>query len=128
MKKALTIGFALVFGLCFAHAAFAADEAAIKSNVDQIVAGINEGKVPSDYKPNDYAPYVFVMDRKGMLLVHPKLKGQSLNTEQYRKVYQALSKAVPEGVWVEYEWSGCNKKSYVKTTDNGLIVGSGYSE
>ncbi len=128
MKKALTIGFVLVFGLYFASAALAADEAAIQSNVDQIVTGINGGAAPTDYKADAYDPYVFAMEKEGMLLVHPKLQGQSLNTEQYKPVYGAVSKSVPEGVWVEYEWSGSMKKSYVRTTDGGLIVGSGYSK
>ena len=128
MKKALLIGFVLVFGLYLASAALAADEAAIKSNVDQIVEGINGGKAPTDFNAGDYDPYVFIMEQEGTMLVHPKLMGKSLNTEEYKPVYDALIQSTPEGTWVEYEWQGAGKKSYVRTTDGGLIVGSGYTK
>jgi hypothetical protein len=128
MKKATMICLALVFGICLATGAMAADEAAIQGNVDGIVAGIDGGKAATDYNAGDYDPYVFVMEKDGMLLVHPKLQGQSLNSEKYQPVYDALIKSQPEGVWVEYEWGGSMKKSYVRTTQSGLIVGSGYTK
>jgi hypothetical protein len=114
--------------VCFlATGVLAADKAAIKKNVDGIVAGIDGGKMATDFKANDYTPYVFIMEEGGMLLVHPSLAGQSLK-EKAGPVYDAVAKATAEGVWVDYEWKGKHKHSYVKKTHSGLIVGSGYSE
>ncbi len=120
--------FIMIFGLFTASAILAADEAAIAANVDGIVEGINGGKSPTDYKANDFDPYVFIMEEDGALLVHPTLQGQSLGEEKYAPVYEALIQATPEGVWVDYEWGGGPKKSYVRKTESGLIVGSGYSK
>jgi hypothetical protein len=128
MKRSMIIMFVLVFGVCLAAGAMAADEAAIQGNVDGIVEGINGGKAASEYNAGDYDPYVFIMEKEGMLVVHPKLQGQSLNTDKFKPVYDAVAQSVPEGVWVEYEWGGAMKKSYVRTTDSGLIVGSGYTK
>ena len=128
MKKALTICLATVIGICLCTGAMAADEAAIKANVDGIVAGIDGGKAATDYNAGDYDPYVFIMEENGMLLVHPTLEGQSLNTEKFKPVYDALIQSMPEGVWVDYEWGGSMKRSYVRTTADGLIVGSGYTK
>ena len=67
------------------------------------------------------------MEAGGNLIVHPTLAGQSLK-EKAAPVYDAVAKATPEGTWVDYEWQGKMKHSYVKTTKSGLIVGSGYSD
>lgn len=128
MKKLIMVGFVMVFGLFMASASLAADEAAIAANVDGIVESINGGKAPTDYNANDFDPYIYIMEEDGMLLVHPTLQGQSLGDEKYAPVYEAVIKATPEGVWVEYEWGGGPKKSYVRKTEGGLIVGSGYSK
>jgi hypothetical protein len=56
------------------------------------------------------------------------LQGKSLNTDKFKPVYDALIKATPDGVWVEYTWQDAQKKSYVRKTAGGLIVGSGYTK
>ncbi len=128
MKNAIQVCFGLILGLCLAGAAFAADEAAIKANVDGVATGIDGGEDPAGFKAGDYDPYVFVMEADGGVIVHPSLQGKSLNTDKFRPVYDALVKATPGGVWVEYEWQGAQKKSYVRETAGGLIVGSGYTK
>ncbi len=126
MKKLMMICFVMVFGLFMASGSLAADRDAIKANVDGIVEAINEGKAPTDYKPDDVDPYAFIMEEDGKLLVHPTLQGQSLAEEKYAPVYNALIQATEDGVWVQYEWGGSLKNSYVRKTEDGLIVGSGY--
>lgn len=128
MKRAIEIGFVLLFGFFLASGSFAADEAAIKGSVDGVTAGIDAGKAAAEYKSGDYDPYVFVMEEGGMLVVHPSLQGQSLNTDKFQPVYTAVAQATADGVWVEYTWKGDQKKSYVRKTAGGLIVGSGYTK
>lgn len=128
MKKLMMVCFVALFGLFIASAALAADEAAIAANVDGVVEAINGGKAPAEFKPDEFDPYVYIMEENGMLLVHPKLQGQSLGDEQYKPVYEAIIQATPEGVWVDYDWAGGPKKAYVKKTQGGLIVGSGYAK
>ncbi|WP_286820017.1 cache domain-containing protein [Desulfobacter sp. UBA2225] len=128
MKKALTICLAMVIGIWLSTGAMAADESAIKGNVDAIVSGIDGGKAPTEYKPGDYDPYVFIMERNGTMVVHPTKEGQSLNTEEFKPVYDALVQSTSDGIWVEYQWGGADKKTYVRTTAGGLIVGSGYTK
>jgi len=128
MKKALTICLVMVIGICLFAGTRAAHEGAIKVNVKGIVAGIDGGKAPTDYKPGDYDPYVFIMEKGGTMVVHPTKQGHSLNTDKFKLVYDALVQSTPEGVWVKYEWAGAGKKTYVRTTAGGLIVGSGYTK
>jgi fibronectin type 3 domain-containing protein len=108
-----------------ATGSFAADKDAIKKNVDGIVAGIDGGKDAKSYNANDFDPYAFIMEKDGMLVVHPSLAGSSLK-EKAPPAYEAVIKSTPAGTWVQYEWKGKMKNSYVKTTKSGLIVGSGY--
>jgi hypothetical protein len=128
MKKLMMICLAMVFGLFMASASFAADEAKVAGNVDSIVEQIDGGKAPAEFKAEDYDPYIYIMEEGGMLLVHPTLQGQSLGEEQYKPVYEAITKATRDGVWVEYEWAGGPKKAYVRQTEGGLIVGSGFAK
>jgi hypothetical protein len=126
MRKVVVL--LLIAGLCLVTGAFAADpekDKAIKETVDGIVGEIDGGKKAEEYKADDYDPYVFIMQEDGMLVVHPKLQGESLK-EKAGPVYEELIKATPEGVWVDYEWQGAQKHSYVRKTGGGLIVGSGY--
>lgn len=126
MKRvSVVLAFLMVFVLSVA--VFAADKAAISKNVDDIVVAIDGGKAATDFKAGDYDPYIFVMEEAGKLLVHPSLTGESLK-EKAAPVYDALTKATPEGVWVDYEWQGKKKHTYAKKTKSGLTVGSGYSE
>jgi hypothetical protein len=114
-------------GLCLAGTATAVDKPAIQNNVDGIVESINQGENAESFNPNDYDPYVFIMEKDGNLLVHPELAGKSLK-EAAEPVYDALMHSTAEGTWVDYVWKEQQKHSYVRTTGNGLIVGSGYTE
>ena len=105
--------------------AWAVDKDAISKNVDTIVAAIDGGKDAASYKADAFTPYAFILEEGGKLLVHPSLTGESLK-EKAPPVYEALTKATPEGVWVEYEWKGKTKHTYAKKTKNNLIVASGY--
>jgi hypothetical protein len=105
--------------------AWAVDKDAISKNVNTIVAAIDGGKDAASYKADAFTPYAFILEEGGKLLVHPSLTGESLK-EKAPPVYEALTKATPEGVWVEYEWKGKTKHTYAKKTKNNLIVGSGY--
>ena len=129
MKRVAIISFVLMVGVCLAAGAFAADKAAIKKQVDDIVMAINGGKTADDFKSaaQNEPHYVFIMEKEGKLLVHPSLAGQSLK-EKAEPVYNECAKATADGVWVDYEWKGEQKHTYVRTTESGLIVGSGYSE
>jgi len=130
MRRLLLVCLALAVCLSMTVIAFsAADREAIQSNVDQVVAGLNQGNPVEQYQaeatktPN----YVFIMEEDGNMLVHPTLAGQSLK-DSAEPVYNELGKATPEGTWVDYEWEGKQKHTYVRETNEGLIVGSGYSE
>jgi signal transduction histidine kinase len=127
MKKIAILAAVFTFGLCLAVNALAADKGAIQKNVDGIVGEIDGGKAAADFNANDYDPYAFIMEESGNLIVHPSLAGQSLK-EKAAPVYDAIIQATPEGTWVDYEWKGAMKHSYVKKTGDGLIVGSGYSD
>jgi len=105
--------------------AWAVDKDAISKNVDTIVAAVDGGKDAASYKADAFTPYAFILEEGGKLIVHPSLAGESLK-EKAPPVYEALTKATPEGVWVEYEWKGKTKHTYAKKTKNNLIVGSGY--
>jgi hypothetical protein len=128
MKRLLVVGLVLCMGIFLASVCVAADRDAIKSQVDEVVVAINGGDAPdkfADAAKKD--PYVFIMEASGMMLVHPSLVGKSLK-ESAEPVYSSLLNATADGVWVDYEWQGKQKHSYVRKTDGGLIVGSGYSE
>lgn len=120
-----TVVLSLLLVLCFATTSFAVDEAAISKNVDTIVMAIESGTSVTDFAPNAYDPYAFIMGTDGKMLVHPSLSGESL-AEKAPPVFEALSVATPEGVWVEYEWQGKIKHTYARKTNTDLIVGSGY--
>ena len=129
MKRVAIISLTLIMGLCLATGAFAADKAAIKKQVDDIVVAIDGGKMAKDFTSaaQNKPSYVFIMEEGGMLLVHPSLVGQSLK-EKAEPVYNECAKATAAGVWVDYEWKEKQKHTYVRKTKGGLIVGSGYSE
>ena len=97
----------------------------ISKNVDTIVSQIESGIDVTTIKPDSVAPYAFIMEEDGKMLVHPTLSGKSMKKTAL-PIYTALMKANPEGVWVEYEWKGKMKHTYAKRTKNNLIVGSGY--
>jgi hypothetical protein len=127
MKRATIISLALILGLCLVAGAFAADKDAIKKQVDEIVVSIDSGKKAQDFKDaaQNKPSYVFIMKDGGQMLVHPSLVGQSLK-DKALPVYNECSKATADGTWVNYEWKGKEKNTYVRKTKDGLIVGSGY--
>ncbi len=127
MKRATIISLALILGFCLVAGAFAADKDAIQKQVDEIVVSIDSGKKADDFKDaaQNKPNYVFIMEEGGQMLVHPSLVGQSLK-DKAEPVYNECSKATTDGTWVEYEWQGKQKNTYVRKTKDGLIVGSGY--
>jgi hypothetical protein len=127
MKRVAIISLTLIIGLSLATGAFAADEAAIKKQVDDIVVAIDGGKMATDFASaaQNKPYYVFIMEEGGMLLVHPSLTGQSLK-EKAEPVYNECAKATADGIWVGYVWKEKQKHTYVRKTSSGLIVGSGY--
>jgi signal transduction histidine kinase len=129
MKRVAIISLALIFGICLATGAFAADKDAIKKQVDDIVVAIDGGKTAADFSSaaQNKPSYVFIMEEGGNLLVHPSLVGQSLK-DKAEPVYNECAKATADGVWVGYVWKEKQKHTYVRKTNSGLIVGSGYSE
>jgi hypothetical protein len=129
MKRITVISLTLIIGLCLATGAFAADKAAIKKQVDDIVVAIDGGKTAEDFTSaaQNKPYYVFIMEEDGMLLVHPSLVGKSLK-EKAEPVYNECAKATADGIWVDYVWKEKQKHTYVRKTKSGLIVGSGYSE
>ena len=129
MKRVTIICFALIVGLCLTTGAFAADKTAIKKQVDDIVMAIDGGKTAEDFKSaaQNKPHYVFIMEKEGMLLVHPSLTGQSLKVKA-EPVYNECAKATADGVWVDYVWKDKQKHTYVRKCKSGIIVGSGYSE
>jgi signal transduction histidine kinase len=124
MKRLLVL-IAMVALSLLATQSFAADREAISKNVDTMVAAIDGGKAATDFAPDTYTPYAFIMDANGMLLVHPKLAGKDLK-EVAKPIYDALQAATPAGVWVQYQWDGKEKNTYAKKTKNNLTVASGY--
>ena len=129
MKRIAIISLILIFSLCLAAGAFAADKAAIKKQVDDIVVAIDGGKMAKDFTSaaQNKPSYVFIMEEGGMLLVHPSLVGKSLK-EKAEPVYNECAKATADGVWVGYVWKEKQKHTYVRKCKSGIIVGSGYSE
>jgi len=143
MKKNAILSLALTVCFCIASGAFHGltptdvygahfrfiDKDAIKKQVDDIVVAIDGGKTAMDFeKAAKNKPYgVFIMEEGGKLLVHPKLVGKSLK-EEAEPVYNECIKATTDGLWVNYVWKMTKKRTYVRKTKSGLIVGSGFNE
>ncbi len=123
--KSFLFMLSLIAVLLLASGIQAADIAAIKINVDEVVVAINQGKAATSYRADAFTPYVFIMDADGKLLVHPHLAGELLQ-EKGEPIFKALQQATAEGIWVTYLWKGAQKHTYVRKTNNCLVVGSGY--
>jgi len=123
--KRLMVMLSMVAVVLFATHAFSEDKEAISKNVDGIVAAINGGKDASSFSADAYTPYVFIMEAQGKLIVHPTLTGKDLKVEGM-PIYEAIKDATSKGTWVKYEWKGKEKNTYIKRTNNNIIVGSGY--
>lgn len=103
----------------------AANRMSVERHVNAVIAAIENGRDPSGIAADAFTPYVFIMERNGLLLVHPTLVGENLK-EKAAPIYQALLQATPSGVWVHYIWLGKEKHTFAKTYGDHLIVGSGY--
>lgn len=127
MKKYALMMTVLVLGFSVAAGVFAADKDAIQKQVDEIVMAVDSGKIAGDFKDAAYYKphYVYIMEKNGNLLVHPSSAGKNLKDIAV-PAYEAVTKAIPEGTWVQYQWDGKEKNAYVRETKSGLIVGSGY--
>ena len=127
MKRCLMLMLIVVVGLSLTSVVFAGDKEAIKAQVDEIVMGIDGGKMATDFADaaNLKPHYVYIMEQDGKLLVHPSLAGENLK-EKAAPAYDAVVQATPEGTWVTYEWQGKEKNAYVRQTKSGVVVGSGY--
>ena len=126
MKKILCAGLVLLAGTMLPQVALAADTAdreTIQKQVDEVVAAINSGKKAEDFEDlaNLEPYYVFISKQDGRLLVHPWS-----DYIPHRDVLEAIRKATIEGLWVSYFLEGRKKHAYVRKTDSGLIVGSGF--
>lgn len=110
--------------VCAEAVAVEVEKSVIKRNVDSVVRAINSGSGARSFSSEAYAPYIFIMDTNGKLIVHPYLAGEYLQ-EKARPIYNALRRATSEGIWVTYHWKGVSKESYVRKTNNNLTVGSG---
>ena len=144
MKKIAILSLALTVCLCIASGAFhwltptdvygatmrnyERIKDTIKKQVDDIVVAIDGGKTAMDFKKAaNNKPYVFIMEEDGNLLVHPTLAGKSLK-EKAEPVFTECAKATANGLWVRYLWKNEYKRTYVRKTKSGLIVGSGFNE
>jgi len=125
MKKSVLFSLVLFIGLCFATCAFAADKHEIEKSVSSVVlAGIFNDKACKDKAPEGL--YIFVMEKEGKLLVHPSKDAiKDLSTPKYKVIYDELIKATSDGVWVQYQWKGKEKNTFVKSSGD-KIVGCGY--
>ncbi len=125
MKKSVLFSLVLFVGLCFATCSFAADKKEIEKSVSSVVmAGIFNDKACEAKAPESL--YIFVMKKDGELLVHPSKDAiKDLSTPKYKVIYDELIKATSDGVWVQYQWKGKEKNTFVKKSGN-KIVGCGY--
>ncbi|MEA3429240.1 MAG: hypothetical protein U9Q84_08550 [Thermodesulfobacteriota bacterium] len=128
MKRFSIVSIVLILGLCLAAGVWAADRGAIKAKVDGVVSGINGGKTATDFSSaaSDKPYYVFIMKSNGVLVVHPSLTGKDLNEGATKVLYDELVKATDDGIWIQYNWKGKVKNTYVRKAKGDLIVGSGY--
>ena len=124
MNRQLYILLLMAAFFCVANV-MAEDRISIEKNVHELAAAIETGQDASGFAADAYTPYVFVMESGGRLLVHPTLAGEDLK-EKALPIYEALVKATPEGVWVEYAWKGKEKHTFAKRMNNNLIIASGY--
>jgi len=124
MKKILYTGLVLLIGIMFTGVILAHEIEENKKLVNEVVDAINKGKKAEDSK--DLAKkepyYVFIMEQDGRFLVHPYFTRLQ---EWDKPIFDAVSKATAEGLWVSYPYLG-ESHTYVRKTKSGLIVGSGH--
>jgi hypothetical protein len=115
----------LVLAFFFVANVMAEDRMAIEKNVNELVGAIDAGKDAAGFAADAYTPYVFIMETDGVLLVHPTLAGENLK-DKALPIFEALCKATPEGLWVQYTWKGKEKHTFAKRYGANLIIASGY--
>ena len=124
MKKILYIGLVLLLGLMLKDVILAHEIEENKKLVDEVVEAINSGKKAEDFK--DWAKkepyYISIMESDGRFIVHPIYTRLQ---EWDKEIFDALSKATTEGLWVSFNWRG-KRHGYVRRTKSGLIVSSGH--
>jgi hypothetical protein len=124
MKKNLFAGLVLLVGMMLTGVILAHEIKENKILVDEVVVAINNGKKAEDFedlaKKEPY--YVFIMEQDGRFLVHPNYTRLQ---EWDKPIFDAVSKATTEGLWVSHDYQG-KSHTYVRKTKSGLIVGSGH--
>jgi signal transduction histidine kinase len=125
MKRVALIGLVLFFSLYLPFSAIAADKHAIEKGVSAVVAaGTFDDATCKANAPESL--YIFVMEEGGKLIVHPKKDAiVSLNAPKFQVIYDQVIKATPEGTWVQYQWDGKEKNTFVQKSGD-KIVGCGY--
>jgi hypothetical protein len=126
MKKILYASLALLLGTMLTAVILAHEIEENKKLVDEVVDAINNGKNAEDFKhlSKKEPYYVFIMEPDGKFLVHPVWTRLQ---EWDKPIFDAVSKATTEGLWVSYDYLG-RRHTYVRKTKGGLIVGSGHSD
>jgi len=124
MKKNLIGGLILLLGMMLTGVILAHEIKENKILVDEVVVAINNGKKAADFK--DLAKkepyYVFIMEQDGKFIVHSTYTRLQ---DRDKDIFDALSKATTEGLWVSFPWGG-KRHCYVGKTKSSLIVGSGH--
>lgn len=125
MKKVALVGLVLFLGIYLPFSAIAADKGAIEKGVSAVVSsGHFDDAVCKKNAPESL--YIFVMEESGKLIVHPKKDAiKNLNAPKYKVIYDELIKASSSGTWVQYQWGGKEKNTFVKKSGD-KIVGCGY--
>jgi uncharacterized membrane protein len=126
MKKILYTGLVLLVGMMLTGVILAHEIEENKKEVDEVVGAIDSGKKAEDFKDLAYKKpyYVFIMEQDGRFLVHPIYTRLQ---EWDKDIFEALSRATTEGLWVSFPWQG-KRHAYVRKTKSGLIVGSGHRD
>jgi len=124
MKKILYTGLVLLIGIMFTGVILAHEIEENKKLVNEVVDAINKGKKAEGFKDlaNKQPYYVFIMEQDGRFLVHPYFPRLQ---EGDKPIFDAVSKATDEGLWVSYPYLG-KSHTYVRKTKSGLIVGSAH--
>ncbi|SLM28543.1 conserved exported hypothetical protein [Desulfamplus magnetovallimortis] len=125
MKKVALIIMVLFLGFYLPSSALSADRDAIEKGVAAVVdAGTFDDATCQANAPESL--YIFVMKADGELVVHPKKDAiVNLNAPKFQVIYDEVVKATPEGTWVQYQWDGKEKNTFVKQAGD-MIVGCGY--
>ena len=125
MKRNLFAGLVLLVSMMLTGVILAHEIEENKILVDEVVVAINNGNKAEDFKELAYKKpyYLFIMEQNGTFLVHPSVARLQ---DWDKDIFDALSKATTEGLWVSYPMLGETAHTYVRRTKSGLIVASGH--